>query len=97
MSFDGDYKEEIRNNRNTDNDNYPEKIAVNTIENAGVLNQASGVLSLGFALGENSELNLGFDFGKLWGNTKYQKDISGLRAIDTLVKEWYQILFIKKM
>lgn len=85
LSFDGDYKEEIRNNRNTDNDNYPEKIAVNTIENAGVLNQASGVLSLGFALGENSELNLGFDFGKLWGNTKYQKDIFWTQwAIDTV-------------
>jgi len=85
LSFDGDYKEEIRNNRNTDNDNYPEKIAVNTIENAGVLNQASGVLSLGFALGENSELNLGFDFGKLWGNTKYQKDILWTQwAIDTV-------------
>ena len=40
LSFDGKYNEEIRNNRNTDNDNYPEKIAVNTIENEGVLNQA---------------------------------------------------------
>ena len=56
LSFDGDYKEEIRNNRNTDNDNYPEKIAVNTIENAGVLNQASGVLSLGFAAFSVSEV-----------------------------------------
>jgi len=85
LNFDGNYEEEIRNNRNTDNDNYPEKIAVNTITNEGVLNQASGVLCIGYNLGENADFNLGFDFGKLWGKTKYQKDIHWTQwAIDTV-------------
>lgn len=79
LSFDGNYLEEIRNNRNTDNDTYPEKIAVNQIENEGSLNQAAGVFSLGYDLGENLELNLGAEYSLLSGK---QTQIKSIRWTD---------------
>ncbi|MDP2172690.1 MAG: hypothetical protein Q8M98_05580 [Candidatus Cloacimonadaceae bacterium] len=75
LSFDGNYVEEIRNNRNTDNDVYPEKIAQNMIENSGVLNQSAGVLSFGFGLGEIADINLGVDYAKLNGSSTMLKTI----------------------
>ncbi len=85
LSFDGNYEEQIRNNRNTDNDGYPEKIAVNMIENEGLLNQASGVLSLGYGLGEYLDFNLGFDYAMLFGNIEKSKTIRWSHwAIDTV-------------
>lgn len=75
LSFDANYLEQIRNNRNTDNDSYPEMVAVNTIVNEGRLNQVSAIASMGFRMGEVFDLNLGLDFGKLYG------DISSTTAI----------------
>ncbi len=75
LSFDGDYREQIRNNRNTDNDGYPEMVAVNTIANSGRLDQASAVASLGFRLGKVFDVNLGLDFGKLFGSIDSAKTI----------------------
>ncbi len=75
LSFDGIYKEEIRNNRNTDNDGYPEKIAINEIRNEGLLNQMAGVFSLGYQLDDNLELNLGADFSLLNGSVNNLKTI----------------------
>lgn len=84
LSFDGNYIEEIRNNRNTDNDVYPEKIAINAIENEGSLNQAAGVFSLGYELGENLELNLGAEVSLLSGEQTQMKTIRWSQwAIDT--------------
>ncbi|MDZ4182054.1 MAG: hypothetical protein U1B83_04190 [Candidatus Cloacimonadaceae bacterium] len=74
LSFDGNYKEEIRNNRNTDNDGYPEKIAQNMIENSGMLNQAAGVLSLGYGLGD-MDINFGLDYAMLSGSVEQLKTI----------------------
>jgi hypothetical protein len=62
-SFEGNYREEIRNNRNTDNDGYPEKIAQNDIEDTGNLNKTGFVLSAAYALGDYMDFNLGFDLG----------------------------------
>ncbi|MBW6514078.1 MAG: hypothetical protein K0B87_04920 [Candidatus Syntrophosphaera sp.] len=75
LSFNGNYLEEIRNNRNTDNDGYPEKIAVNSIENEGLLNQVSGVLSLGTVFGDYLDVNLGLDYGYLRGELRNSKTI----------------------
>ncbi len=75
LSFDGSYEEQIRNNRNTDNDGYPEKVAHNSIANEGLLNQVSGVASAGMAIGDYMDLNLGLDFGFLFGETEYAKTI----------------------
>jgi hypothetical protein len=85
LSFDGNYLEEIRNNRNTDNDGYPEKIAINTIDNTGLLNQASGVASVGFGIGEKVDVNLGLDVGMLFGDVYSEKNIRWTQwAIDTV-------------
>jgi len=84
LNFDGNYIEEIRNNRNTDNDVYPEKIAINAIENEGSLNQAAGVFSFGYELGENLELNLGAEVSLLSGEQTQMKTIRWSQwAIDT--------------
>lgn len=86
LSFDGNYDEQIRNNRNTDNDTYPEMVAVNRIASEGVLNQASAVASMGFRLGEVFDVNLGLDFGRLFGDVSHEKSIRWSQwAIDTIV------------
>lgn len=64
-SFEGNYREEIRNNRNTDNDGYPEKIAQNDIQNSGNLYKSGMVLSAAYALGDYMDINLGFDYALL--------------------------------
>lgn len=75
LSFDGKYREEIRNNRNTDNDGYPEKLATNAIENEGRLNQAAGVFSMGYDFGDFVQINLGAEFSLLNGKQNYAKTI----------------------
>ena len=85
LSFDGGYIEQIRNNRNTDNDAYPEMIAVNRIDNEGNLMQASALAALGFRLGDYTDLNLGFEFGKLFGKTTNLTTIRWSQwAVDTV-------------
>lgn len=90
LSFDGKYSEEIRNNRNTDNDGYPEKVAQNEINNEGLLNQASGVASMGFALGDGIDVNLGLDFGILFGTVENVKSIRWSQwSVDTVGDEGF--------
>jgi hypothetical protein len=85
LSFDGKYDEQIRNNRNTDNDGYPEKVAENAILNEGALNQLGGALSVGMNFGESMDLNLGFDYSMLNGTTDSSKTIRWSQwAIDTV-------------
>ena len=85
ISFDGNYYEQIRNNRGTDNDSYPEMIAINAIDNTGLLNQAGGVGSFGIKLSPGFDLNLGFDVSMLSGDIKQMKTIRWSRwAIDTV-------------
>lgn len=84
LSFTGIYEEEIRNNRNTDNDTYPEKVAINMIENDGLLNQTAGVASFGMALGEYADLNFGVEYSLLSGEQLESKTIRWSQwAIDT--------------
>ncbi|MDD3523179.1 MAG: hypothetical protein PHQ41_00590 [Candidatus Cloacimonetes bacterium] len=63
LSFSGKYVEEIRNNRNTDNDSYPEKIAQNEIDNDGALMKTAMAVSLGYEIGDYLNANLGVDYG----------------------------------
>jgi hypothetical protein len=74
-SFDNDYVEEIRNNRNTDNDGYPEKIAQNTIEGRGSLTQTGAALAFAFEPNEILSANLGASFAMLSGNITNEKSI----------------------
>ncbi|HNQ43192.1 MAG TPA: hypothetical protein PKI59_02130 [Candidatus Cloacimonadota bacterium] len=75
LSFDGKYREEIRNNRNTDDDGYPEKIAQNEINNEGSLDQTGLVLSMGLDLGQYSSINIGVDYSLLAGDVSQSKTI----------------------
>ncbi len=84
LSFEGNYEEQIRNNRNTDNDGYPEMIAVNRIENDGLLGQTGIVLGLGWNPRDFMDLNLGLEFDLLSGRTTSEKSIRWSQwAIDT--------------
>ncbi|MEN6444616.1 MAG: hypothetical protein ABFC98_01065 [Candidatus Cloacimonas sp.] len=74
-SFDANYYEEVRNNRNTDNDVYPEKIAINAIESEGTLNKTGIVVSGAYGLSDLIDLNLGFEYGILAGDVKREKSI----------------------
>ncbi len=84
LDFGGYYHEEIRNNRNTDNDGYPEKLAINKIENTGNLMQNAGVLSFGFDLSDCAQMNFGAELSLLQGKQEYSKTIRWSQwAIDT--------------
>lgn len=75
LSFDGDYNEQIRNNYGTDNDIYPEIIALNQIKNTGTLNQTGFAYSIGNRFGENVEANFGVDFSLLSGEIMQRRSI----------------------
>lgn len=74
-SFDGKYREEVRNNRNTDNDGYPEKIAQNDIENSGNLYKTGMVVSAAYALSDYVDLNLGFDYALMAADISQETSI----------------------
>lgn len=75
VTFDGDYAEQVRNNRNSDNDTYPEIIAVNSINSTGNLNALGITYSGGIALSETMEAHLGVTYNMLSGKSEYEKSI----------------------
>jgi len=75
ISYDGNFEEQIRNNRNTDNDVYPEAIARNSIENEGLLNQLGIAMSIGVEVGDDITVNLGHDYSFLEGKITEQRSI----------------------
>ncbi len=75
LSFDADYKEQIRTNYGTVNDTYPELIALNQINNKGTLQQKGLVLSMGYELSDYSAINFGFDYSLLDGEIESEKSI----------------------
>ncbi len=91
LSFDGDYTEEIRNNRNTDNDLYPEKIAQNMIEGRGTLNQTGLAFSTSFDTGEVFSANLGFSLAMLSGDITREKTIRWSDYAQTTVGTTYHL------
>ncbi|MDD2424217.1 MAG: hypothetical protein PHG34_08405 [Candidatus Cloacimonetes bacterium] len=74
-SFDSKYREEIRNNRNTDNDGYPEKIAQNDIENDGALLKTGLAVAMAYELAPYWNVNIGFDFGMMNADVKQETTI----------------------
>jgi hypothetical protein len=75
INFKGTYDEEVRNNRNSDNDGYPEIIAFNEINNTGNLKALGLTLGGAYEIGANSNANLGITFNALNGESKMQKSI----------------------
>ncbi len=75
INFKGDYNEEIRNNRNSDDDGYPEIIALNEINNAGNINALGFTLSSGMKFDNDKEAQIGITINTLDGQSEIQKSI----------------------
>ncbi|PKN80145.1 MAG: hypothetical protein CVU48_03170 [Candidatus Cloacimonetes bacterium HGW-Cloacimonetes-1] len=75
LSFDANYDEQIRNNRNTDSDTYPEMIARNGIANTGLLNQTGFVYSMALYMDDVREINIGVDYSLINGDIEQLKTI----------------------
>ncbi|MDD2228742.1 MAG: hypothetical protein PHY48_04950 [Candidatus Cloacimonetes bacterium] len=75
INFDADYREDVRNNRNTNDDVYANQIALNTINGIGAIYKSGLALSLGYKLGDYTDLNFGFDYALLDGDVKQEKSI----------------------
>ena len=75
INFDANYREDVRNNRNTNDDVYANQIALNSIEGTGSLQQTGLVYSVSYGLGEYTDLNFGVDVSFLNGDVKQEKSI----------------------
>lgn len=75
LSFEGNYREEIRNDRNTDNDGYPEKIAQNDIENTGTLFKSGLALALNYEIADYYEASIGVDYALMAADVRQEKGI----------------------
>lgn len=77
-SFIGDYNEEVRNNDNSNDDNYPAKIAVNKIKNKGSLMAYGAALAYQHSFDNMKYLKnlaIGVNLELLDGNAKSTKSI----------------------
>lgn len=75
VNFKGTFDEEVRNNRNSDNDGYPEIIAFNEIDNAGKLNALGFTLGGGYDIDNDTSAQVGITINSLNGESKIQKSI----------------------
>lgn len=82
LDFSFDYEEEVRNNENSDNDNFPKVIANNYFEGEGNLNSISLMAAYSFENQINvapdfviSNLALGIEYSMLNGSKKQAKQI----------------------
>lgn len=75
LSFDADYREEVRDNYGTDNDIYPKIIAMNQMRNTGTLDQQGIVYSFSYAPTDVMDISLGFDYSFLKGEIEQVKSI----------------------
>lgn len=75
VNFKGDYDEEVRNNRNSDNDTYPEIIAINKINNNGKLNALGFTIGGGWDFGPDLNAQLGVTLNNLSGKSEVEKSI----------------------
>ncbi|MBN2828973.1 MAG: outer membrane protein transport protein, partial [Candidatus Cloacimonetes bacterium] len=75
--FTGFYKEQVRNNNNSNNDGYPERIADNEINNKGNLNGFSFDIGYGIDINYDYLSNLGvaFEFTSLMGDINQENKI----------------------
>lgn len=71
VSFSADYYEQVRNNRNSDDNGYPPKIAQNTIESKGGIN----AIAFQTAFKYKGIAALGFEIAKLTGDSEMEKSI----------------------
>jgi len=86
VSFKGKYYEEVRNNRGSDNDLYPEIIAFNQIDNKGALNALGVTLGGGYKIKDDSSIQIGLTINNINGTSESNKSIkwSG-KAMELLI------------
>lgn len=75
VNFKGTYDEEVRNNRNSDNDGYPEIIAINKIKNTGKLNALGVTTGGGYVFDNGMQFHLGATLNSMGGSSEYKKSI----------------------
>ncbi|MDN5354413.1 MAG: hypothetical protein PWQ09_1169 [Candidatus Cloacimonadota bacterium] len=83
MNFDADYEEEVRNDENSDNDNYPPIIAKNYIESEGQISN----IGLTAAVKYRDIAAFGFEVMHLYGDANWNKDIVWTEAARELTSE----------
>ncbi|MCD4820463.1 MAG: hypothetical protein K8S23_17425 [Candidatus Cloacimonetes bacterium] len=71
INFESDYEEQVRNDENSDDDNYPPIIAKNFLTGEGSINS----LEINFALSYLENYSLGFVLSKLSGDQELTKNI----------------------
>ncbi len=74
VDFSSKYREEVRNNRNSDNDTYPEIIAKNFITNKGKMN-STGINFAYMIESDMSKMSFGFKYASLTGNNEQETKI----------------------
>jgi len=75
VNFKGTYDEEVRNNRNSDNDTYPEIIAMNAIDNTGKLNAMGFTFGGGMETDNGISAQLGLTMNIMGGESEMQKSV----------------------
>jgi hypothetical protein len=75
QSFDAYYQEQVRNNRNSDNDTYPEIIANNRIEGDGSLNALGISWAGGIILPLDLQAHIGVSYNIINGKSDFEKSI----------------------
>lgn len=85
LNFDANYREDVRNNRNTNDDVYAEQIAENAIKGTGTVYKSGLVASLGYKLGDYTDINLGVDYAMLDGDITREKTIRWTEFAKTAV------------
>jgi hypothetical protein len=74
VDYSSKYREEVRNNSNSDNDTYPQAIARNSITNKGKLN-SSGIVLAYMIQFEKAKMSFGVKYAALTGNNEQETKI----------------------
>ncbi|MCF7858111.1 MAG: hypothetical protein K9N07_02130 [Candidatus Cloacimonetes bacterium] len=83
VSFKSDYQEEVRNNRNSDNNGYPPKIAQNAIKSTGGIN----AIAFQTAIKYQDKASLGLEVAKLTGTSDWERSIYWTPEAQDMVSE----------
>jgi hypothetical protein len=75
VNFKGIYDEEVRNNRGSNDDGYPEIIALNKINNTGKLNALGVSIAGGLKINDEMEAHFGANLDMLSGSNDTEKSI----------------------
>ncbi|MEA1973104.1 MAG: hypothetical protein U9N34_07425, partial [Candidatus Cloacimonadota bacterium] len=80
LNFESHYQEQVRNDENSDYDNYPPVVANNQINSEGSIKALSGILSYNF----NNVFSVGLQFAKLSGDVTSDYRITWTDEADEL-------------